>query len=437
MVPGAPSAVTHRAISLRRIIQSLRAWQAFLAFVAFAWPLALVPLARSQGSTAHWERVGSYPGDVVVRRVAVGQSQQMSVLYVVGTNSGLHLSVDGGAHWSQISGGLPQGSLGQVGIIDLAVDLGDPGVAYIVVESPPAVPRPMVYWTADMGLTWQPRASLGQERVRAVGLAPQDNGLYVVTANDVLRAFVFDEHSRQGLSIRERFVRGVDDLHWLSISSFDGRTQATLLAISSQPVATSPAAASADAERASKRPIIGRGSSGQGASETDQALTLYVGTRHGGLRIVVDSTATDPSSVLARDDADTRYVRQQATIQALSIDPQRPSRIYVGTERGVYASEDAGVSWYATGEPLRARSVLSLLADPAKGDALFAGLAGGGVFRSEDAGASWQPLGNGLGHASVFSLAVSGSEPQMLYAATDNGLWRLEMSGDMGRAQKP
>jgi len=427
--------VAHPVVRFRFVIKSLRTWQALLALVGFALPFALLPLSRAQGAAMRWERVSTYSGDLVVPRVVAGQSAQMRVLYVVGANSGIHLSVDDGKQWSQISGDLPQGALNQVRIVDIAVDLSDASLAYVVVESPPSVPRPMVYWTADMGLTWQPRASLRQERVRAIALDPLSGDPYVITTHDVLRAFVFEDSSK-GLTPRERFARGIDDLHWLSISSFDGKTLATSLTINSQSAITLPAAApTSDSERASRRPIIERSSNGRGAKGTAEALVLYVGTQSRGLNIVVDSAVVGPYLALAKEDEDTLYVRQEATVYALCADPHQPTRIYVGTDQGVYVSQDAGVSWRATAYPLRAQRILALLADPLRAGTLYAGLAGGGVYYSEDAGATWQPLGHGLGHASALSLAMSGSEPRVLYAGTDSGLWRLRLLEPPDRAR--
>jgi len=433
MVPGAHARMALSFLHLRRMLHSLRAWQVLLAMIGFALPFALLPLLQAQSAMVHWERVSTYPGDQVVRRVVVGRSAQMRALYAVGANSGIHLSVDDGKQWSQISGDLPEVGLNQIRVVDLAVNADDASLAYVVAESSPPVPRPMVFWTADMGLAWQPRASLGQERVRAIALDPLSGDPYVVTTHDVLRGFVFEDSSKK-LSPRERFTRGVDDLHWLSIGSFEAGTQATSLAIGSHTAITLPASSSlTDLERANKRPIIKRTSPNQqGQLET---LVLYVGTRGGGLEIIADSPVAGPYPILAQEDADTLHVRQRATVRAVCVDPYQPTRVYVATEQGLYVTQDAGVSWRALSGPWSDQGILSLLADPLISGTLYVGLAGGGVFFSADAGATWQPLGSGLGRASVFSLALSSPEPRVLYAGTDSGLWSLPMPMAEGRPQ--
>lgn len=417
--------VADPGVRLRFVFRSLRIGQVLLALAGFALPfaLALFPLAGVQGAPLSWERVRSYPGDPIVRRVVAGQSGQLGVLYAVGARSGLYLSLDEGQRWSWVGGGLPESTWGQVRIVDLAVDPADASLAYAVVASPPRVPRPMVYWTANMGLSWQPRASLRQERVRAIALNPLNGNPYVVTAHDVLRGFI-PEGADKGLTPRERFARGLDDLQWLSLSSLDGRTLATSLTVV-HPSVTVPAEAGPLNHTLRPTSQAAAGPSPEAQEDLAEAPLLYVGTEGKGLSIVVDSSSPGPQPLPAQEDEDTRYVRQRATIYALCADPYWPGRVYVSTERGIYVSRDAGRSWHPTAHPLRARRVYALVTDPVIADTLYAGLAGGGVYSSQDAGATWQPLGQGLGRASVFSLAVS--VRRVLYAGTDHGLWRLPL----------
>jgi photosystem II stability/assembly factor-like uncharacterized protein len=392
-----------RIIPITRLVHSLHLWQALAALVAFVLPFSLLPVARSEMLLPHWERVNAYPGDDTILRVIGGHIGAGQELYVVGDASGVHLSVDRGQSWSQVNQGLPRGGLGEVRVVDLAVDPVDPDVVYAVVDSPSSVPRPMVYWTADMGFTWQPRASLGQERVRAIAFGPTSADLYVATPNELLRAFVSGEDVTQPLGPQERFDRGIDDLHWLSIGTFNLKANVTSLVIS-------PASASSAVSVGLTIP-----------------LTLYVGTRGQGLWVAVNDLAGTPTALPAGADPDSIYVRQQAVIRTVCIDPCQPGRVYVATNRGVYVSRDEGVIWRALGQPLRAKDVLSLATDPVDSDTLYAGLRGEGVYLSRDAGMTWQPLGRGLGRVTAFSLAVVGTGARELYAATDSGLWRLRL----------
>lgn len=64
----------------------------------------------------------------------------------------------------------------------------------------------------------------------------------------------------------------------------------------------------------------------------------------------------------------------------------------MGTETGLFASDDAASSWRHVPSPLDGRVVWSLCRHPADPGILFAGTAPAGVFRSRDGGASWMEL---------------------------------------------
>src|SRR5207302_2931728 len=65
--------------------------------------------------------------------------------------------------------------------------------------------------------------------------------------------------------------------------------------------------------------------------------------------------------------------------------PGRPKALFAATDRAVFVSEDAGVSWSLYGEGLSAEPVQALLATP--GGALLA--AGGRLYRRAVGDAAW------------------------------------------------
>lgn len=71
-----------------------------------------------------------------------------------GPGSGIYKSTDGGEHWTKLSGGLPTGDLGRIG---LAVAHNTPGLIYAIVEHATA---PGIYRSTDGGATWTRRSSL-------------------------------------------------------------------------------------------------------------------------------------------------------------------------------------------------------------------------------------------------------------------------------------
>jgi photosystem II stability/assembly factor-like uncharacterized protein len=123
---------------------------------------------------------------------------------------------------------------------------------------------------------------------------------------------------------------------------------------------------------------------------------------------------------------------------ATTTDPERSSRIYLGTPDGhVFGSQDSGESWKLLGRVSpRIDSVVStLLVDPRHPQTLFAGSwtrdpspgPGGGIFRSDDGGITWRA--SGLAGQSVRALVQARSNPDFLVAGTLEGVFA---SSDFG-----
>jgi hypothetical protein len=151
----------------------------------------------------------------------------------------------------------------------------------------------------------------------------------------------------------------------------------------------------------------------------------------------------------------------------LVITQSEPGRYYLASNRdarlggsAVFRSDDDGTSWnevlayHGGGTPGYRQPdddpdapdvrIGGLVVDPANADLAYLGLqvyhgyppvqmVGGGVLVSSDGGASWAALGQDLGGISdlVFS-----PENQCLYAATDQGLWRLALSSSGASARQ-
>lgn len=393
--------------------QSQNLGEMLIAIFGFVLPLLLMPLAVLESRSLAWQQVESFPGGNIVQRLMFISAGERQILYAVGSPGGLYATTDQGEHWIHLTKGLPYGTVGEVKVLDLASNPRDPNVLYAIAEAPSAVLRPMLYWTTDGGLHWQPRASLGEQRVKALALSPVDSDLYVVTSSRLLRAFELDVD----MTAQERFEAGFDHTRWLELASFASRTTATTLAIrAGWPQNVPPESPTSQYGVGNlavnvKLPI---------SPTLGTALTLYLGTRAKGLQIVLhDGQSTN--LLPAADDADTIFLREHATINAICLGPSE--RVYAATDQGVYASDDAGYSWRRIG--LESANVLALCVDPVMGDTLYAGLARGGVWHRRGQ-VPWQPFGRGLGKANILTLALDRSA-QVLYAGTDKGLWRFSL----------
>ena len=86
-------------------------------------------------------------------------------------------------------------------------------------------------------------------------------------------------------------------------------------------------------------------------------------------------------------------------ITSLGVDPRDPLRVAATTARGLYLSEDGGVSWQALpiAEPIRPNAYFTSVApSPHHPDALLLGTSFHGVYETTDRGASWQHLSSAI-----------------------------------------
>lgn len=123
-----------------------------------------------------------------------------------------------------------------------------------------------------------------------------------------------------------------------------------------------------------------------------------------------------------------RTTSDHVIINDVLIDPRRPSRVLLATDRsGVLASDDGGVTFTASNRGFTHRQVASLLVDPNNPNQLYVGLLNdkefGGVFSSRDGGQSWTQMIRGLEGRDVFVLRRSGDNT--LVAGTDRGVFQL------------
>lgn len=125
--------------------------------------------------------------------------------------------------------------------------------------------------------------------------------------------------------------------------------------------------------------IASRGHSLHAESIVKTMVHLYAITDH-GLALIAD-----------RGDAfEARHLLADPRLQCLTLDPEEPSALYVGSRgAGVLASSDGGTTW--TGAGLPHPEVFSLAVSPADA-AIYAGTEPSMLFVSRDGGRTWREL---------------------------------------------
>jgi photosystem II stability/assembly factor-like uncharacterized protein len=161
---------------------------------------------------------------------------------------------------------------------------------------------------------------------------------------------------------------------------------------------------------------------------------LYVGTIGEGL-----FRSTDGGGSFRRA-CDGMFV--ECDVRALALDPDRSEVLYLGSEEGLYVSDDGADSWRNLQAPLDGLQVWSIHLDARKPGRLLVGTCPSRLFRSEDCGRSWAEAEAALErdcprikHTRVTCLAVDDTNPDVLWAGVEiDGVHR---SRDGGRTWRP
>lgn len=138
------------------------------------------------------------------------------------------------------------------------------------------------------------------------------------------------------------------------------------------------------------------------AFDAGDPLRVYAATQWGPIRSVDGGRSWESVA----DGLPVRYS------QTLVSDRIIPGRILLGTETGIFLSEDAAASWRPVdGPPV---TILRLVQSASRPAFLLAGTEGRGAWRSRDGGRSWQSVDPGSAKANLYAVAVRADDPEVL-----------------------
>jgi photosystem II stability/assembly factor-like uncharacterized protein len=116
-------------------------------------------------------------------------------------------------------------------------------------------------------------------------------------------------------------------------------------------------------------------------------------------------------------------------ITSLAADPNHPATLYLGAVNGIYKSDNGGASWSASG--LEEKPIHYVAVDPFQPHVIFAATNGaaGSLFKSSNAGGTWIQADTGLSGIGLYSLWPDPSRGNVIYAATEKGVYKSENGG--------
>ncbi len=297
----------------------------------------------------------------------------------------------------------------------IAVNPLDPREMYAAVYSLPS----QIYKSEDSGQNWRLTALLGSQ-VSAIAIAPSSPQiLYVLGDTSVFKSgdggATWREYplgpSRHGDYGEIAVSRTNPDLVYVCGHYFNSSSQVGMAVFKSTDGGMSWSI---------KNPTSSQvgGNSYRLAVDPANDSVLYAGgsdSQGGGYfaRLFKSLDAGDSWTALAGS--------MQGNLQAIAIAPANPSRIFVGTDWGVFRSDNGGQTWTSKGGVV---SATALAIDPSDPNIVFASYTGT-CYRSTDGGDHWSAYKSGLRGDCSSLYAASGQ----LFYASSTGVYRSDDGG--------
>lgn len=125
-------------------------------------------------------------------------------------------------------------------------------------------------------------------------------------------------------------------------------------------------------------------------------------------------------------------------VNAVAFHPTDANTIYVGAPAGgFWISNDGGTTWTSYTDNLPTLGVSSIAVDHVNPSVIYMGTGdrdagdanGMGVFKSTDGGQNWTPWNTGMGNTTVGRLLMHPTDNQIIFAATEGGLYKTTTAG--------
>lgn len=161
---------------------------------------------------------------------------------------------------------------------------------------------------------------------------------------------------------------------------------------------------------------------------------LYVGTIGEGVWRSLDHGATFTRA------ADGMFV--ECHVRALAVHPRDHRVLFLGSEHGLFRSDDGADNWRQVDSPVSGKQVWSICVSPTQPDLILVGTCPPQIFRSDDAGRSWSQSAATLRPECprilwnrVTTLKADPARPQRFWAGVE--IDGVHLSDDGGRSFQP
>src|SRR5229473_3862402 len=135
----------------------------------------------------------------------------------------------------------------------------------------------------------------------------------------------------------------------------------------------------------------------------------------------------------------TNGVPEGAEVHAITVHPENPAVVYIGTTKGTYRSTNRGTRWEKLNLPDSDADIWSVCIHPKNPRTIYAGATPPGVYRSDDGGDTWRKMADpGLPDRVIMAFAcrvlrldIDPNSPDDVYATLEaNGAMRSRNRGE-------
>lgn len=168
----------------------------------------------------------------------------------------------------------------------------------------------------------------------------------------------------------------------------------------------------------------------QASTDIPQSSNLIAGQELGSFYAAEPTEAGESRIYLSSNGREWRQLPQTVPgrLTTLAVSPVDTAVVYAATDRGLYATADAGESWVSA-SPRMPVTALAMSTDMA--DMAYVATAEPALYRVTDQGGAWQKVDvTGLQGAKIERLAVRPVDGQTLLAATNEGLFHSTSAGE-------
>ncbi len=353
-----------------------------------------------------WARGGRGLTNLAVTTVAVHPTSPATVY--AGTESGLFVSVDGGATWTRI---LAAGAVRAV-----AIPPSSPSTLYGAAAGDSGILK-----STDAGATWTSSSSgIADPDVTSLAIDPvTPSTIYAGDGHYNGRVF---KSANSGGTWTQVWA-GSGAAGWVNALAVDPADPATVYASVAEGAGVIK---STDGGVNWASAVIGLPNAGTRSLVVDPVApaTLYV---------VVGASDVFRSTDAGASWAPASLGLTRPAVTTLALDRTAHTTLYAGTSAGdIFRSTDSGGTWAPLAARVQAQIVNALAFQPVTGR-LYAATDGDGILRSTDSGGTWAGANAGLAYPDdyfVQALALDPAAPATLYAGSARRLLKSTDSGD-------